>query len=1084
MAQLHFGEDTKMKFIAKITKIRKLLSLVATSILMLLPQVVLAVTPNSDPFDATNPVTQWGSLFRPFDNDLSIHFLRQIFGNIPGSGLMSGSTSILSQIFYVFNCGVFGLAALFLTYVVVLTIYDVAHNPEQMKGKANWMQIIRIPLSVGLMVPIGTSGYSSLNAVIMWAVVQSVGLADNVWQTVVDYMSRGGILYNTTVGNQKSADQIDATLLGDNKGNAGTSDVMRSQICMHSLQRILEDTRVVLQSKAYAAKALTQGTGDAPATTYVSAGSSTKVELKAQFINGDLDANGKPQYIAMFPYVTDQDLINWGINSEHSKKNIDPSELNGKCGAYVWDNVPGLPGSCTFNDSQPTPPKKDTSYIDNYNNQVVVEDKDNGITATLCDSNGPEYYKKTKGLGFSDLMTGLDNPAKEIVDGKYGQCSLILPHPNTTNTANNTGDDKYPVCSSIGNFNNFAANSGPQTLAMATSSYQSSIYSARLLAGGTGTAYYLNKSSNQDVNKSRAALRHTVNNGGWVLAGKYYFDLLQTSNDTLSPLDDTGKTFQFAPGPTKGSVLAAPAIQTDGPNTAFKDLASEDTDSLYKKLKGIWGDVSQFDDGDQALENVKYDAQYFSKDFALNLALVNTINDGNPQVDPFSGAVGLINKINTNMTSTSNTINKPIIADDYINNVTASGTEGMANLSVQLWSPMSGMGVITEPLQESINTVICNWKNSLMVADFFDQGDEQQETLLTLSQISHQQHPGVYLCPGNLDLNPTDAPIVKVAKLGQVMIAQAVIFWKVFFDKITMLIYTMFGVSTVLTAVSGAVAAGSFLGITQGVSAFINTCATLLNLIIKVFVEIPISVGLPLAMAVTGLLFTTGATMAFYVPMIPFMLFTFGVISWLSLVIEAMAAAPIVALGMAHPGGQEFLGSKGEQALMLVFAIFLRPVSMIIGLVAALVLSYVSIDVLNLGFGHLVLSEQALTATNSFAHGSIDAPTAFDQMKNGAMILVYVFMVMALVNQCFSLIHVLPTQLTRWIGVGQPADQSERHLQEVQKGLGDFAGAFSKGATEGGAAISRSLGHSGKEIDGKVAAANEDKEKEGTDAGA
>lgn len=1017
-----------MKFI---TKIKNILCLASASILLMLPQFVFADTPDGGPMDITNPEAAWGNLFKPFKNDLSIHFLRQIFGNIPGSGLMGGSTSILSQIFYVFNTGVFGLAALFLTYVVVITVYDVAHNPEQMKGKANWMQIIRIPMSVGLMVPLGTTGYSSLNAVIMWSVIQSVGLADNVWQTVVDYIYRGGVLYNTTATNQGIANTIESGLLTGNTvqtHSAGTSDILRSQICMHSLQNILEETRIVIKNKSTAAKALTQGTNStAPSSTYVTATTSNKVELKPLYINGDTEGT----FIARFPYVTLDDIANWGLTSVFTSQDDIDKYLNDACGSYTWVSTPAPDPSCA--------------------------------TTGVCDAHGQEYYQKSKGIGMSNLMNDFDTAGKEITDNYYGECFLLPKEVSGNNNTQNTKSGAAEMCTTSRSvFSNYVNNSGPQVLAMSTSTYQSSIYSARLLAGG-GKPYVLNKNhvegGDDDVTLSRQSLKATVKNGGWILAGKYYFDLLESANDTLSSLDDTSKSITFMLD-AKGSSLLPPTINADGSaNGAYNKIAANDgTDSLYAHLKGFWPtDGADIDENAPDIikpGNLQHDAVYFPGDLRLNLLLVNNVTEN---------AATLMDKINKNVTKTTNLANQNV--NPYIVNITPD----LQNYKVTISNDqIASVGYfVFDDLSDALNKVICNWKWSLNTGKDpnFNTATQQDQFFNFdkggLGELDTRVNTNVQCTP---EISYSDAPIVKIAKLGEIMIASALGFWQAFFVKIHDILYAMFGISTALTVAAGVAAPFSFFGVGLGVSSAINTAASLLNLAIKVFVEIPISVGMPLAMAVTGLLFTTGATMAFYVPMIPFMLFTFGVISWLSLVIEAMAAAPIVALGMAHPGGQEFLGNKGEQALMLLLGIFLRPVTMLIGLVAALVLSYVSIDVLNLGFGHLVLSSMAITSTASFTQGTLAAPTAFDQMKNGAMILVYVFMVMALVSQCFSLIHVIPRQMCRWIGIPTEPAVEDKLLGEVQKGMGEFAGAFSKGATEGGAASSRSLGHSGKEI--------------------
>lgn len=115
------------------------------------------------------------------------------------------------------------------------------------------------------------------------------------------------------------------------------------------------------------------------------------------------------------------------------------------------------------------------------------------------------------------------------------------------------------------------------------------------------------------------------------------------------------------------------------------------------------------------------------------------------------------------------------------------------------------------------------------------------------------------------------------------------------------------------------------------------------------FVFALIMLGMPLLLAWIGVMVMVGFTTAYYVPMLPYMIFTFGSIAWLIAVIEAMVAAPIVALGVTHPEGHDAFG-KGENAIMILMNVFLRPALMIIGYIAAIALSYVGVWIINAGF--------------------------------------------------------------------------------------------------------------------------------------
>ncbi|VEG91047.1 type IVB secretion system protein DotA [Legionella spiritensis] len=131
-----------------------------------------------------------------------------------------------------------------------------------------------------------------------------------------------------------------------------------------------------------------------------------------------------------------------------------------------------------------------------------------------------------------------------------------------------------------------------------------------------------------------------------------------------------------------------------------------------------------------------------------------------------------------------------------------------------------------------------------------------------------------------------------------------------------------------------------------------------------IFIGPLLAMVMPLLAAWLATMVSIGFVTAYYIPMLPYMIFTFGTIAWLIAVIEAMVAAPIVALGVTHPEGHEAFG-KGEQAIMILLNVFLRPAMMIIGYISGIALSYVSVWVINAGFSNAI----------SFIQGDPNAPT-------------------------------------------------------------------------------------------------------------
>lgn len=159
-----------------------------------------------------------------------------------------------------------------------------------------------------------------------------------------------------------------------------------------------------------------------------------------------------------------------------------------------------------------------------------------------------------------------------------------------------------------------------------------------------------------------------------------------------------------------------------------------------------------------------------------------------------------------------------------------------------------------------------------------------------------------------------------------------------------------------------------------------------------------------------------GATLAVYTPMIPYMLFTFGAINWLIAAIETMIAAPIVAIGFLYPEGAHELWGKAEAAIMLILNIFLRPSLMIFGMISAMLMSYVSVTLLNKGFMYVV---------GSISSGKLSFLEAVFFM------VLYTTIFVTMLNKCFELIHIIPDKILRWIGGGN--EQFGSGGQELEK---------------------------------------------------
>ena len=203
---------------------------------------------------------------------------------------------------------------------------------------------------------------------------------------------------------------------------------------------------------------------------------------------------------------------------------------------------------------------------------------------------------------------------------------------------------------------------------------------------------------------------------------------------------------------------------------------------------------------------------------------------------------------------------------------------------------------------------------------------------------------------------------------------------------------------------------------------------------------------LPMGLCIAGTLESLGATMSIYIPMVPYMIFAVTALGWFISVIEAVVAAPVVALGLIIPS-QDELG-KVTPALGMIATIFLRPMLTIIGLLLAAKLFKTTMIMINQGFRTSLASVVSETGRSMFAWIG--------------MLMLYVGFCIALINKCYSLIHHLPDKILSWIGVS--GEQTDTSAIKDAKGTMESGSEKAMSSIKGGAASAAGsmAGHTGE----------------------
>ena len=191
-------------------------------------------------------------------------------------------------------------------------------------------------------------------------------------------------------------------------------------------------------------------------------------------------------------------------------------------------------------------------------------------------------------------------------------------------------------------------------------------------------------------------------------------------------------------------------------------------------------------------------------------------------------------------------------------------------------------------------------------------------------------------------------------------------------------------------------------------------------------------------MAFMGWCVTFGGLLGVYTPLVPYIIFTSGAIGWFIAVIEAMVAAPFVALGILSPSGQHELLGKADAGLMILFGTFLRPTLMIIGMMAAMIMAPIVITMINSGFSSVMTSIVG------------DSPGLLELI---VFISAYASLVLTSLNKCFALIHIIPDRALTWIGghagsAGSDAGEALGAAKSATSSAAEGAGSTAKGGMD------------------------------------
>lgn len=194
---------------------------------------------------------------------------------------------------------------------------------------------------------------------------------------------------------------------------------------------------------------------------------------------------------------------------------------------------------------------------------------------------------------------------------------------------------------------------------------------------------------------------------------------------------------------------------------------------------------------------------------------------------------------------------------------------------------------------------------------------------------------------------------------------------------------------------------------------------------------------------------TAGFILFYILPFLPFLYFFFAVASWVKSIFEAMVGVPLWALAHIRIDGEGIPGRAATGGYFLIFEIFLRPITIVFGLIAGIAVFGASAAVLNSVFDIVIANVTGVPAdaTGDTTIGSIESfrRGVIDQFFYTIMYTILVYM---MATASFKMIDAVPANIMRWIGSG---------VSKFNDNAEDPTGGLTQYAALGGAQISRQV---------------------------
>ena len=229
-----------------------------------------------------------------------------------------------------------------------------------------------------------------------------------------------------------------------------------------------------------------------------------------------------------------------------------------------------------------------------------------------------------------------------------------------------------------------------------------------------------------------------------------------------------------------------------------------------------------------------------------------------------------------------------------------------------------------------------------------------------------------------------------------------------------------------------------------------------------------------------------GFVLYYIVPFMPFMYFFFAVVSWVKTIFEAMVGVPLWALAHLRVQGNGLPGQAAASGYFLIFEIFLRPILILFGLLAASIIFFTEVYLLHITYDLVVEniagadpSCASISGVESVSTNCQDGGAGFSGMVDNVRssvdaffyTIMYTIIIYIMATSTFKLIDRIPGEIIRWMGgatstftenAGDPMENLTRNAAISGSVAGQqLTGAVPQLFGAGGQGAGRGLGQGG-----------------------